>query len=613
MIPSVEVPPNRKSAMQDDTALALLAAVLATETRPSLILSARGAVLLASAAVGAALVSEWHDFGCSRDWAEACDEARRTGSVRIGLPSGHAGELNHLSPDGGQCEYFLLRLENPETETAVSARAERLVSLAHDLRAPLQSLIIAVDGLSAGDQPDSSAAQVAALAQLALEQVRNLLEMSRMDAVSAHAEPMKTFDLVAQVQDIVRLLQPICGKNGNRIVLEAPAGPVWQTGAAHLIQAVLQNLITNANRFTQNGPILVRLAVDPANTDAERPVVLEVEDRGPGLTEGEIQILTRRITAVGREGGVSGDGAGYGLGLGIVSRAVDRLRGQIEISRGVECGTTFRISFPLRTAGAPEAGAPATAESIRLTGLRVLVVEDNPINLAILLRTLGDAGAVAEGVISGLDAVERHAEKRDRIDLILLDVTLPDIDGIEVARRIRAQEGEGAHVLIAGLTAHTGSVVHGSALAAGMDRILLKPVRPTELRLALAEMWSGDDQRRRLRRKAATGEAMLDDRQIDELVTELGREAALAFMRQALAEARGVLAAFTEATPGADLRNMIHSAIGATGLTGLSGAEYALRLMQADARAGVTGGGTAETAKRIMDETEGLLDSFAAG
>lgn len=106
---------------------------------------------------------------------------------------------------------------------------------------------------------------------------------------------------------------------------------------------------------------------------------------------------------------------------------------------------------------------------------------------------------------------------------------------------------------------------------------------------------------------------MLDDRQIDELVTELGREAALAFMRQALAEARSVLAAFTEATPGAELRNMIHSAIGATGLTGLSGAEYALRLMQADARAGVTGGGTAETAKRIMDETEGLLDSFAAG
>lgn len=613
MIPSVEVPPNQKLAMQDDTALALLAAVLATETRPSLILSARGTVLLASAAVGAALVSEWHDFGGSSDWAEACAEARRTGSVRVVLASGHAGELNHLAPDGGQCEYFLLRLEDPETETAVSARAERLVGLAHDLRAPLQSLIIAVDGLSAEARPDGSAAQVAALAQLALEQVRNLLEMSRMDAVSAHAEPMKTFDLVAQVQDVVRLLQPICGKNGNRIVLEAPAGPVWQKGASHLIQAVLQNLITNANRFTQNGPIFVRLAVDPADTDAERPVVLEVEDRGPGLTEGEIQILTRRIAAVDREEGISGDGAGYGLGLGIVSRAVDRLRGRIEISRGVECGTKFRISFPLLTADAPEAGAPAAAETIRLTGLRILVVEDNPINLAILLRTLGDAGAVAEGVISGLDAVQRHAEKRGGIDLILLDVTLPDIDGIEVARRIRAQEDEGAHVLIAGLTAHTGSVVHGSALAAGMDRILLKPVRPTELRLALSEMWGGDDRRRRLRRKTATGEAMLDDRQIDELVAELGREPALAFMRQALAEARGVLAAFTAAAPGAELRNMIHSAIGAAGLTGLSGVEYALRLMQADARAGVTGAGTAETAARIMQDTEGLLDKFAAG
>src|SRR5690606_29552294 len=127
VIPSVEVPPNQKLAMQDDTALALLAAVLATETRPSLILSARGTVLLASAAVGAALVSEWHDFGGSSDWAEACAEARRTGSVRVVLASGHAGELNHLAPDGGQCEYFLLRLEDPETETAVSARAERLV------------------------------------------------------------------------------------------------------------------------------------------------------------------------------------------------------------------------------------------------------------------------------------------------------------------------------------------------------------------------------------------------------------------------------------------------------------------------------------------------------
>ncbi|VDC21150.1 response regulator [Pseudogemmobacter humi] len=607
MIPAQRERPHAGAA--DNDPLALLAAILATDSRGTIVFSAKGELLLANAAVGAALVAQWHGFGSSADWARARDQARRTGSAPVALTPGLSGELSLVAPDDSQAGWYLLRLAEDAGESEAALRAGRIAAMAHDLRAPLQSLMIAADTLAGQPGGDARAAEIGALAQLALDQMRNLLETARMDEVSAHVEPVETFDLTALVRDMARLLDPICRRSDNHIVLEIPERPHWHRGAPHLIRAVLQNLITNANRFNMNGPVTVRLRLDPSESEAEPVVTLEVEDVGPGLSDAERQLLLKPRRSLSP----SASAGGYGMGLGIVSRAVSRLRGKITAEPGEERGTLFRISFPLGIAQGPDdTAAPAAGNPVSLAGLKILVVEDNPVNLAILLRTLADAGAGAEGVTSGQDALNRITATGSGFDLILLDITLPDIDGIEVARRVRAAETGDESILIVGLTAHVRAVVHGSGLAAGMNHILIKPVSPSELRRALRALWDGVRPRQQDHKQGREVDMMLNERLVEELVDEMGREASLSFMRQALAEAREVLAVFRSGGDDAHIRHRIHSAIGSAGLTGLAGVEYGLRRLQGDARAGTRSDEAAALAADMIDKTGAQLEKLAS-
>ncbi|MFE3836889.1 hybrid sensor histidine kinase/response regulator [Pseudogemmobacter sonorensis] len=611
MIPSRLVD-NRSGndAFDAGPALELLAAVIATDSRGTAVFAANGELLLANAVAGAATVAMWHDFGKSSDWERACREAQAAGSARINLESGEISHLHPIPGESGQPRFWLMRLSSEAGTAEERSLSERITDMAHDLRAPLQSLIIAADGLSADGAQDARGAELGALAQLAVDQVGNLLETVRMEQVSAETEPRVIFDLVAVVRDMARLLEPICQRSGNFILTELPEGEAWFSGAPQLVRAILQNLITNANRFNMNGPITVRLRLAPAEGDFERLATIEVEDVGPGLSEAERQLV---LTPGARRASAPTDKGGYGLGLGIVSRAIGRLRGKAEVGPGKECGTLFRTTFPLTVSRAPGEQSKEGDEAVSLAGLRILVVEDNPVNLAILLRTLTDAGAEAEGVVNGADALLRARAKQGQIDVVLLDVTLPDVSGIEVARQIRGEEKDGAHVLIVGLTAHVGSVVHGSGLAAGMDHILIKPVRPSELRLALRDAKEGSRPRQQARNRMQTSDAMLNEPLVLELTSEMGRPATLAFMRRALDEAKGVFEAASLPQQDADLRARIHSAIGSAGLTGLSGMEYALRSLQVSAREGRPDAAALEMAAELVRNTELRLEAYAAG
>ena len=594
---------DETAAAGDEAAVAqlqeILASILATDSRGTVAFTPAGRLILSNAGVGAVLVARWHNFGASEDWAPACALARERGIAEVVLDSGEQGELHAIAAESGLVRFYLLRLSGPDRADPHHRLSERLAEMAHDLRAPLQSLIIATEGLG-GEVGDGREAEIGALAQLALDQVRNLLETLRMEEVTADFEPEDVFDLTGLVRDMAKLVEPICRRSGNSVVTELPGEASWHRGAPHLIRAILQNLITNANRFNMNGPVTVRLKLEPTEGGREKLAVLEIEDVGPGLSEAERQL----VFAPRRGMRPVGAGEGYGLGLGIVSRAVSRLRGTLEVSPGRERGTLFRIRFPLAIAAAPQNVAADGQSQVSLSGLNILVVEDNPVNLAILLRALADAGAEAEGVVNGSDALQRVLGHPGRFDVVLLDVTLPDIDGIEVARQIRAGEAEGQHLLIVGLTAHVGSVIHGSGLAAGMDHILIKPVRPSELRIALRDVKQGSRPKQQVQQRMQSPEMMLDNALVLELSEEMGHAATLSFMRKALEEARSVLQAAEEGMESGALRARIHSAIGSSGLTGLSGIEYALRHLQVSAREG-------ETDRAALDLTAQMIGNTA--
>lgn len=585
----------------------ILASILATDSRGTIAFTPSGRLILANAGVGAVLVARWHNFGSSEAWPSACAQARERGSAEVRLESGEQGELHAILAENGAARFYLLRLTGPDHGDPHHRLGERLAEMAHDLRAPLQSLIIAADGLG-NETGDGREAEIGALARLALDQVRNLLETLRMEEVSADFEPEDVFDLTGLVADMAKLVGPICRRSGNSIVTELPAEASWHRGAPHLIRAILQNLITNANRFNMNGPVTVRLKLEPTEGGRDKLVTLEIEDTGPGLSEAERQL----VLAPRRGMRPAGAGEGYGLGLGIVARAVSRLRGTLEVGPGRETGTLFRIRFPLTIAAAPQNTGSELQGQISLSGLHILVVEDNPVNLAILLRALSDAGAEAEGVVNGSDALQRVLGNPGRFDVVLLDVTLPDIDGIEVARQIRAGEAEGEHLLIVGLTAHVGAVIHGSGLAAGMDHILIKPVRPSELRIALRDVKQGARPKQQVPQRMQSPEMMLDHALVLELSEEMGHAAALGFMRKALEEARAVLQSAEEGMESPALRAKIHSAIGSSGLTGLSGLEYALRHLQVSVRGGETDREALDLAAQMIGNTAIRIEQFAA-
>ncbi|MBJ2149337.1 response regulator [Paracoccus sp. IB05] len=612
--PQVVHQPAQTKADAAGNILDLLAAVIATDSRATAIFADSGDLLLANAVAGAAKVAQWHRFGRSADWAGARDEAQTRGSCSVSPGHEETADLHVIPAENGLARYYLMRVTSGAMSAGDRSLSERITDMAHDLRAPLQSLIIAADGLADAKTQDGREAELGSLAQLAIDQVANLLETVRMDGVSADTEPRVDFDLVAVVRDTVRLLDPICRRSNNFILAELPEGEAWHSGAPHLLRAVLQNLITNANRFNMNGPITVRLKIAATEGSFESLVTLEVEDVGPGFSEAERKLVLSPGT--GGRPLPPGSKDGYGLGLGIVSRAVSRLRGRIELGQGKERGALFRITFPLTGARArdDQRGDQNTdrPEFISLAGLRILVVEDNPVNLAILLRTLTDAGAEVEGVVNGMDALLRVRSKRDQIDVVLLDVTLPDIDGIEVARQIRSEESAGEHLLIVGLTAHVGSVIHGSGLAAGMDHILIKPVRPSELRLALRDAKEGTRPRQQAINRMQTPETMLNNALVLELTGEMGRPATLVFMQRALEEAREVFDLARSPEIPDNLRARIHSAIGSAGLTGLAGVEYALRRLQIDAREGLCDAATLDLAEEMAHSTEVRLQQFAA-
>lgn len=148
-------------------------------------------------------------------------------------------------------------------------------------------------------------------------------------------------------------------------------------------------------------------------------------------------------------------------------------------------------------------------------------------------------------------------------------------------------------------------------MASGMDRVLAKPVGPSELRRALREIWNGVMSAGRGRKASDAGGKMLNDELVAELIDEMGAKAAVTFMRQALAEAQQVLVKLQAEGMTVELRRQVHSAIGSSGLTGLTGIEAALRLLQAEARANVPLGKATRIFVETIESTSSALEALA--
>ena len=247
------------------------------------------------------------------------------------------------------------------------------------------------------------------------------------------------------------------------------------------LRAALENLIDNAVKFTERGGVRLDVARAKAARGKVR-LVFTLSDTGIGLTAAEIRRLFRPFAQANAR--IARRYGGAGLGLALVRRIAKAMGGDLTVASEPGGGSRFRLSVTVdEVARAPETPAAAAARTAAVRPLAVLCVEDNPYGRVLLNTILTELGHRADFVATGAAAVDAVAQ--GSYDAVLMDVTLPDIDGVEATRRIRALDGGAGRVPIVGVSGRGNAAEEALARAAGMDGYLTKPLSPSALTQAL--------------------------------------------------------------------------------------------------------------------------------
>jgi signal transduction histidine kinase/ActR/RegA family two-component response regulator len=386
----------------------------------------------------------------------------------------------------------LLRALNA-AETASRARDEFLATVSHELRTPLTSIIGWIQLLHHEHDPAALAEGLETIDRNARAQSRlieDILDFSRINAgkLRLNVGRVDLLDVVEAATDVVR---PAADAKQIRIerMLDSDAGNV--SGDHDRLQQIVWNLLSNAVKFTpRGGKVQVRL--ERVNSHCE----LTVSDTGEGIAPDFLPFVFDRLSQA--DSSSTRAHAGLGLGLGIVRHPAELHGGTVQaLSPGVGCGATFIVRLPLLvahdTAGdreVPHLELPATYvrphEFLDLTGVSVLVVEDNDDSRRLLQTILSRAGArvdAAENVATAMRIVAGRWP-----DIIISDIEMPGEDGYSFIRRIRLKEPPSVHVPAIALTAYTRSADRVRALAAGFQVHMSKPVEPAELVAAVRSL-----------------------------------------------------------------------------------------------------------------------------
>jgi signal transduction histidine kinase len=380
---------------------------------------------------------------------------------------------------------------------ATRAKTAFLAAASHEIRTPLNGVLGMLEALGL-EQLSPRQSEFVSLARSSGESLlvllNDVLDLSKAEttAVTLAARPFRPADVAAEV---VTALLPVARRKGVDLAVEGSDDGVVVGDPVRLRQVVM-NLVGNALKFTERGrvQVAVRIDHDPATTAAR--LRLSVSDTGAGMEADEIQRLFRPFVQ-GAQGARFG---GTGLGLALSQQIVGLMGGRIDVVSRPGAGSLFTVVVDLPGAtGVVAAPVPADRpvaavctipepRSAPRRAVRVLVADDSDVNLRVAEALLQAEGAEVVTVEDGDDAV--RAVAAEHFDLVLLDMQMPRLSGPDAARSIRALDGPAARTRLLALTAATTEEDREACLAAGMQGVLLKPVRRAELRAVLDEVAS---------------------------------------------------------------------------------------------------------------------------
>lgn len=339
-----------------------------------------------------------------------------------------------------------LEVAMKDLHAAEAARADMLGVLGHEMRTPVLSAIAALqvfpETLKAQDERHSLALAEKGL-QLLQSLIEDILDLSRMKA-GEFSLNNNAFSLPSMLRETADIMAPEAERHKVPLECSWPTAEMMVIGDSTRIRQILINLLSNAFRYTPEGAVTLRGSWQ-ADADGTCHILLSVTDTGIGIAEGKLKDVFRPFVRLDEKS--AGRTSGLGLGLPISDRLATAMGGRIDVTSRLGQGSTFRLTLDLPVVDGSEGRAETAAleqDGIAIAGLNILLVEDQPLQAAFAVSDLKDMHAKTTLATTGKEALD--AVHKDKFDVILIDLGLPDMSGVELVQKLKDVGSPALHI-----------------------------------------------------------------------------------------------------------------------------------------------------------------------